>query len=118
MSDIGEKDSVRLEEERVFQLENDGVTASGMRVIGLEKTYRKYPCGIKSKKDTYALRGVSFDLPDTELFCILGHNGAGKSTMIGVLTGIYGPSEGTAKLCGYDLNDEIDSIRNLIGVVP
>lgn len=58
------------------------------------------------------------DIPDSELLTILGHNGAGKSTLIGVMTGILAPTDGTAKLCGLDINKDIAEIRTLIGVVP
>lgn len=58
------------------------------------------------------------DMPEKELLCILGHNGAGKSTMIGVLTGVLAPSSGTATLGGFDIIQEIDEVRQIIGVVP
>lgn len=57
-------------------------------------------------------------MTEKELLCILGHNGAGKSTMIGVLTGVVAPSSGTATLGGFDINEEIDEVRQIIGVVP
>jgi len=46
---------------------------------------------------------VHLEIEDKELLCILGHNGAGKSTMIGVITGILAPSFGTAKIKGLDI---------------
>jgi ABC-type multidrug transport system ATPase subunit len=57
-------------------------------------------------------------MSEKELLCILGHNGAGKSTMISVLTGLTAPSSGTATLGGYDIVEEIDEVRQIIGVVP
>lgn len=49
---------------------------------------------------------------------ILGHNGAGKSTLINVLTGIEAPTEGTAKFKNFDILEDIEEIRSMIGVVP
>ena len=111
-------DSVSQEKLKVISDVRDGITCEGMRVINLKKTFNKYPCGIKSAKDTYANKGIYLDMSQRELLCILGHNGAGKSTMIGVLTGVIAPSSGTATLGGFDINEEIDEVRQIIGVVP
>lgn len=46
---------------------------------------------------------MHLEIEEKELLCILGHNGAGKSTMIGVITGILAPSFGTAKIKGLDI---------------
>ena len=46
------------------------------------------------------------------------HNGAGKSTTMHILTGLYSATAGTAKINGYDLNADIDQIRESIGFVP
>jgi len=59
----------------------------------------------------HALKGVYLEIEDWELLTILGHNGAGKSTMIGVITGILASSYGTAKIQGFDINEEIEEVR-------
>lgn len=51
-------------------------------------------------------------------FGFLGPNGAGKSTTIKMLTGIVGPTLGTARLLGYDLRRNPLQIKRRIGVVP
>ena len=96
----------------------DGITSTGMRIANLKKVFNKYPCGIKSYKDIHANKGIYLDMSEKELLCILGHNGAGKSTMISVLTGVTAPTSGTATLGGYDIVEEIDEVRQIIGVVP
>ena len=86
--------------------------------MGVEKVYRKMPFGLKSEKDVHAVRGIYLDVPKNELLCLLGHNGAGKSTLFNMMTGIIGPSEGYAKICGYDIRSEHTEIRRIMGVVP
>ena len=90
-------DSVSEETNKVKQLENDGITTEGIRIIDIQKYYQKWPC-CRSKSDVQALKGVYLEIEDKELLTILGHNGAGKSTLIGVITGILASSYGTAKI--------------------
>jgi ABC-type multidrug transport system ATPase subunit len=91
--------------DKILSDEKLGVPSNGLRVVGVEKCYRKYPFGIESKDDVYAVRGIYLDVPRNELLCLLGHNGAGKSTLFNMLTGIIGPSEGYAKICNLDIRD-------------
>lgn len=79
--------------------------------MGLKKVFPKYPFGIKSNKDNWAVKGIYIEIDDKELLTILGHNGAGKSTLIGVLTGILASTEGTAKFKNLDINEDIEEIR-------
>ena len=46
----------------------------------------------------------------------MGHNGAGKSTTINMLTGILSPDSGSINICGYDYYTEMTSIRSKTGV--
>jgi ABC-type multidrug transport system ATPase subunit len=110
--------SVRNEKKKVRRAERNGEASSGLRVIGLKKTYFKKACGRRSKNDVHAVRGIWFEAADRELLAILGHNGAGKSTTFSMLTGVLEPTGGTAKVCGFDVRTEIDEIRKIMGVVP
>ena len=93
------------------------MTTDGLWIIDLQKEYKYWTC-CWYKKDVKALKGVFLEIEDRELLCILGHNGAGKSTMIGVITGILAPSYGTAKVKGLDINEDIEEVWKIIGVVP
>jgi ABC-type multidrug transport system ATPase subunit len=42
----------------------------------------------------------------------------GKTTLIGVLTGVLNPSSGAAEICDYNIIDEMESIRKIMGVCP
>lgn len=77
-----------------MEKEKKNTTCKGLRVIGLEKSFYSLPCGIKSRKDVHAVRRIYFEVPDKQLFCILGHNGAGKSTLFNMLSGILNPTGG------------------------
>ncbi|WP_406317225.1 ABC transporter ATP-binding protein [Streptosporangium sp. NBC_01639] len=56
----------------------------------------------KSYGDFAAVRGVSFDVPQGEIFALLGRNGAGKTTTVEVLAGFQAPDEGTVRVLGLD----------------
>src|SRR3989304_3329267 len=71
----------------------------------------------KSYGGTEALRGISFDVADGEIFGFLGPNGAGKTTTIKILTTLIAPSAGRASVLGYDILSQGAEIRRRIGVV-
>ncbi len=79
-----------------------------VRVENLRKTYRG---GVE------ALRGVSFEVEDGEIFGLLGPNGAGKTTTVGILTTTIKPSSGKAVVAGHDATTDPLSVRGTIGVV-
>ncbi|MCU0522034.1 MAG: ABC transporter ATP-binding protein [Anaerolineae bacterium] len=64
-----------------------------------------------------ALKGISFDVAQGEVFGFLGPNGAGKTTTIKILTGQLRPSGGTAQVLGYDVVKERQELQARIGVV-
>lgn len=102
----------------MLQDEALNVVPSGLRIVGVQKVYRKLPFGFTSTKDVHAVRGIYLEVPRNELLCLLGHNGAGKSTLFNMLTGMIGPSEGYAKICEFDIRKNQQDIRKIIGVVP
>jgi ATP-binding cassette subfamily A (ABC1) protein 5 len=91
---------------------------NGLLISGIKKTYQFYPFGINSKKDVKAVNGIYLHVPKNELLCLLGHNGAGKSTLFNIMSGLIGQTEGQAKIYGYDITDEQDQIRKILGIVP
>ncbi|MBI5460227.1 ATP-binding cassette domain-containing protein [Methanobacterium sp.] len=64
-----------------------------------------------------AVDKVSLQVDQGEIFGLLGPNGAGKSTFISMLCTILKPSQGTAKVEGYDINSEASNVRRSIGIV-
>ena len=67
-----------------------------------------------------AVKGVSLNLYKNEIFALLGHNGAGKTTMISMLCGMYDSSGGEAFYDGMDIldGDNMDIFRNKLGICP
>ena len=64
-----------------------------------------------------AVDHISFSVKKGEIFGFLGPNGAGKTTTIKMLTTLLYPTEGSAKLAGFDIIKERNNIRNNIGIV-
>jgi ABC-2 type transport system ATP-binding protein len=68
--------------------------------------------------DRLAVAGVDFTVAQGEIFGFLGPNGAGKSTTVRMLTGYIPPSEGSARVAGFDVLADPVAARTHIGVVP
>lgn len=64
-----------------------------------------------------ALRDVSFELYEGEIFALLGPNGAGKTTLIKILATLLNKDGGKVTILGYDLDKDIEQIRHLFGYV-
>jgi ABC-2 type transport system ATP-binding protein len=68
--------------------------------------------------DFYALKGVSFFANKKEFLGIIGASGAGKTTVLRVLTGQLDPTDGSAYVGGYDVTKKRYLISLLVGYVP
>jgi ABC-2 type transport system ATP-binding protein len=64
-----------------------------------------------------AVDHIDLEIMEGEVFGFLGPNGAGKSTTIRMLTTLSEPTEGTAKVDGYDVRTQPDEVRKRIGLV-
>ncbi|MBO1264223.1 ABC transporter ATP-binding protein [Proteiniclasticum sp. SCR006] len=69
-----------------------------------------------TKDKNYALKNVSFQVEQGEVFGFLGPSGAGKSTTQGILTGLLPIQEGSGQVAGYDLRKFDRKVFNRIGV--
>lgn len=82
--------------------------AAILEIDGLVKKYGNFE----------AVKGISFTVDEGEVFGLLGPNGAGKTTVISMLTGIFPPTSGTARIDGYDIAEEPKQVKQRIGLVP
>jgi ABC-2 type transport system ATP-binding protein len=72
----------------------------------------------KNYGDFNAVKGVSFDIQEGEIFSLLGPNGAGKTTTISMLSTLYAPTAGDATVAGHSVTRDPMAVRGVIGVVP
>ena len=65
-----------------------------------------------------ALQSLDLTVPAGEVFCLLGGNGAGKSTTIHLFMGFLRPTDGAAYVDGYRVDKNIDQVRRRVAYVP
>lgn len=73
---------------------------------------------VKKYGDFTAVKGISFDIKEGEIFSLLGPNGAGKTTTISMLSTLYAPTSGDATIAGHSVKQNPMAVRNAIGIVP
>ena len=72
----------------------------------------------KSFGNLHALKGIDLTIEQGEFFALLGPNGAGKSTLISILAGLMKPSSGDISVMGFDVVNQYQKARQLLGIVP
>ncbi|MEK3884996.1 ATP-binding cassette domain-containing protein [Paenibacillus sp. PL2-23] len=70
----------------------------------------------KSYKDAEVLKGVNFKVKRGEIFALLGSNGAGKTTIVRILTTLLKQDGGTAVVNGYEVASDPDHVRKAISL--
>jgi ABC-2 type transport system ATP-binding protein len=82
------------------------MTTQVIRVQGLHKSY----------KDLHVLRGVDFDVAPGTIFALLGSNGAGKTTVVKILSTLLKADAGTAVVNGFDVAAQPANVRESISL--
>lgn len=82
------------------------MSAPAISVRGIEKSYKDLP----------VLRGVDFDVERGGIFALLGSNGAGKTTMVRILSTLLQADAGAATVLGHDVAREGLSVREVISL--
>uniref|UniRef100_A0A8D0L236 ABC transporter domain-containing protein n=1 Tax=Sphenodon punctatus TaxID=8508 RepID=A0A8D0L236_SPHPU len=65
-----------------------------------------------------AVEGMNITFYEGQITAFLGHNGAGKTTTMSILTGLFPPTSGTVLVGGKDIQTDMDSIRQSLGMCP
>lgn len=78
---------------------------------------------ISQLKKTYkngfeALKGIDLEVQQGDFFALLGSNGAGKSTIIGIISALVNKTCGKVKIFGYDIDKDLEAAKSYLGLVP
>jgi ABC-2 type transport system ATP-binding protein len=79
---------------------------NSIQVIGLQKSYKQHQ----------VLKGVDFEVEKGSIFALLGSNGAGKTTVVKILTTLLKSDRGTATVNGFDVASKPDRVRQAISL--
>lgn len=82
------------------------MTETAIQVKGLQKSYKQLP----------VLKGVNFEVEKGSIFALLGGNGAGKTTIVKILTTLLKQDGGTAAVNGFDVAAKPGNVRQSISL--
>jgi len=80
-----------------------------LRITNLKKTY---------DNNFQALKGIELDVKKGDFFALLGANGAGKSTTIGIICSLVNKTSGKVEVFGHDIDKQREAVQESIGLVP
>ncbi|SFV88275.1 ABC-type multidrug transport system, ATPase component [hydrothermal vent metagenome] len=82
---------------------------NALAINALTKTYAN---------DFHALKGVDLSVVEGDFFALLGSNGAGKTTIIGIICGLLEKTAGDINILGLNQSDNAAKVKSLIGLMP
>lgn len=82
------------------------MTENAIEVKGLQKSY----------KNLHVLKEVDFEVEKGSIFALLGSNGAGKTTIVNILSTLLKSDGGSASVCGFDAKRQPDKVRQSISL--
>jgi len=83
-----------------------------MLALEISNLHKTYASGLQ------ALKGIDLQVEEGDFFALLGHNGAGKSTCIGIISGLVNRTSGNVKIFGHSIDEEFILAKSLLGSVP
>ncbi|AFU18414.1 ABC transporter ATP-binding protein [Actinobacillus suis] len=83
-----------------------------MKALEIKNLIKTYPTGVQ------AVKGIDLIVEQGDFYALLGHNGAGKSTTIGIISSLVNKTGGSVKVFGYDLDTQKIQLKQQIGLVP
>ncbi|XP_052767410.1 phospholipid-transporting ATPase ABCA3-like isoform X2 [Mya arenaria] len=94
-----------------FEKDPSGLRA-GIQIRNLRKEFKR------GENKKVAVSGMTLDMYEGQITALLGHNGAGKTTTMSMLTGLIPTTSGTARVNGFDIREDIASVRSSLGLCP
>ena len=83
-----------------------------MNALSIQNLRKTYQNGFE------ALKGIDLEVEQGDFFALLGANGAGKSTAIGIISSLVNATSGSVKIFGYDVKTQRDLAKSCLGLVP
>lgn len=83
-----------------------------MHALVVENLKKVYANGL------VALKGINLKVAEGDFFALLGQNGAGKSTTIGILCSLINKTSGQVRIFNHDLDHDLEAAKSCIGIVP
>lgn len=83
-----------------------------MKALEITNLIKTYPNGVQ------AVKGIDLCVEQGDFYALLGHNGAGKSTTIGIISSLVNKTSGEVKVFGFDLDRQKTLLKQQIGLVP
>ncbi|KAM9208960.1 phospholipid-transporting ATPase ABCA3-like [Dugong dugon] len=102
---------VKKHDDEFFEPEPENLVAS-VQIKNLSKVFK---VGNTYKE---AVRDLTLNLYEGQITALLGHNGAGKTTILSLLSGLFPPTSGKAYICGFDISKDMFHIRKSLGLCP
>src|SRR5436305_6835391 len=102
-----------------------GARAAGRAVISIDRVSKTYPVPLaglrrffrmKTRPPVEALREVSFDVREGEIFGLIGRNGAGKTTLAKIIATLVQPTSGSVNVRGFDSVRDDERVRAQVGL--
>ena len=82
---------------------------AALSISGLKKTYAN---------GHVALKGIDLEVEEGDFFALLGKNGAGKSTAIGIVSSLVNKTAGKVEIFGVDIDQDFPRAKSFVGIVP
>lgn len=83
-----------------------------MKALEIKQLEKRYSNGF------VALKGINLDVEQGDFFALLGANGAGKTTAIGIVASLVNKTSGVVRIFEHDLDKELEAVKRCIGLVP
>lgn len=86
--------------------------SNNIKTLEINNLIKTYSTGVQ------AVKGINLSVEQGDFYALLGHNGAGKSTTIGIISSLVNKTSGSVKVFGYDLDTQKVQLKQQLGVVP